>query len=1247
MGRPERAIDPAAGPVQRLAHELRALRKRAGNPSYRSMAERGEFSVTTLSQAAAGTRLPSLAVVLAYAEVCGADPEEWEQRWKAAADAVAGVPEAAHHDRESQAPYRGLARFEPQDRAGFFGRERFVKDALVLVRENRFAALLGASGSGKSSLLRAGLVPRLQELAQEAPTPAAIRILTPGERPVSRYGHLLTPKADEPDSWVIVDQFEELFTLCPDPRERTRFIDLLLTAREPESRLHAVIAMRADFYARCAEHPGLADALSRSGLLMGPMSTLELQEAVTRPAAAAGLRVERELTARIVEEVVDRPGALPMFSHALLETWRRRRGCVLTLEAYEAAGGITGAIAATAESVYGQLSPGQAGAARRLMLRLIVPGDGAPDTSRPARRTELDAWHCPELDTAVERLAAARLLTIDGDTVQLAHEALITGWPRLQRWIDEDRERLSLRRRLTDAARTWHDMGRDPGALYTGDQLEPVAKILLPSDRDHDLCPVEKAYLTAALDARAAEQRTTARARTRTRRLVAAFSAMLAIALIVSMLAWQQHLTTEREKSAATAVRVAELAAAARTTDPRTALLLSLAAWRIAPIPEARAALFGALTQRESDAFSDPGAGVGSRRFLVESGGTLLSVRDRSWHTWDVATHAERASGRLPGTVLAADPDGRVVALDSGTGWRLWDTRTHVWTGSVNELSKDSYLPDFPASGASYLVSAVGRSQVQVRAVSDGRLLYQAAADSPANVTVGPGNRLVAACLAGGSLVVQDLGGNHPVPGAWTSTGGNTCGEASSQLAFDPAGKRLAAVSDNGVRVWDLTSGRLLADLDSPGIERIVFGGGDEFLAAAGSDEITVWNLSTVRPVFRHSVPGHQVAGLAWDAHHPLLRYLADGTVHTFDLAASLTPADNAKASDSTLLSPDGRTVATAVGTGDHYVVQLRDIGGGRPAHTLPAPSPPAVGSGPVAPGGMTAVMGFSPDGKTFTYGITAPGRTAARQTFILWDIPQARQQAVVDVAPRPAPAVTGVALSPGGTMLLTTRTDDNGRYGEVWETERGRRTAVLPGLDTASPTIRPDGRLLVGADGTAELPVGRTAVRALGRGEEVTALAFDADGSKLAVGDASGRVTLWDSDARHSIGTLPSTFPAPVGEPAEGVSALSFSPDGTTLAVGGRLGSIQLWDTTGDEPLGTNLVSFGESIISLSFAPDSEALYASSLHASLQRYPITPDSIAMFICAATKSALTPTEWHASIPDAPYRKLCPPSARRG
>ncbi|WP_405681025.1 MULTISPECIES: helix-turn-helix domain-containing protein [unclassified Streptomyces] len=244
-----RSVDPGSGPVQRFAFELRELRSKAGGITYRTLAQRAGYSVTTLSQAAAGEQLPTLPVVLAYVAACGGDDREWEERWKRTVEALA-VPGPDDGGSDGESPYKGLARFEAGDRSLFFGRDRLTADLLDLLRRQRFAALFGPSGSGKSSLLRAGLIPALQQVQEVDLRPTALRILTPGQRPARTHGHVFNPPeaglaSESGDTFVIVDQFEEVFTVCQDPAERARFIEMLLAARRPERRLKVLLNLKA------------------------------------------------------------------------------------------------------------------------------------------------------------------------------------------------------------------------------------------------------------------------------------------------------------------------------------------------------------------------------------------------------------------------------------------------------------------------------------------------------------------------------------------------------------------------------------------------------------------------------------------------------------------------------------------------------------------------------------------------------------------------------------------------------------------------------------------------------------------------------------------------------------------------------------------------------------------------------------------------------------------------------------------
>ncbi|MFF6805606.1 hypothetical protein [Streptomyces sp. NPDC012616] len=1241
MGRPERPVDPEAGPVQRLAYELREVRRIAGGPSYRSMAETAGFSATTLSQAAAGERLPSLAVVQGYVRACGGDPAEWTGRWQDAEAQTESARATAPTRAEEPAPYRGLTRFEPDDRHLFFGRDRVLEQLADLVCDNRLAVLFGPSGSGKSSLLRAGLIPRLRETIAERADPAVLRILTPGPRPATTYGHLLTPGTGEPEGWVVVDQFEEVFTLCRDHAERARFIDLLLAARDPGSGLRVLIAVRADFYARCAEHRGLADALGRSGLLLGPMTAEELREAVVRPAQAAGLIVERELTARIVDDVLDRPGALPMLSHALLETWHRRRGRLLTLAAYRAAGGVSGAIAATAEAVYGEFSADQAAAARHVLLRMVEPGQGTADTRRPLSRSELAGWAEPQVPGVVERLARARLVTADEDGVHLAHEALLTGWPRLHGWIEADRERLRLHRRLAEAADVWLENDRCPGTLYRGANLARAEELFTDPARDAALTATERAFLLSARDVRAADRRAAARTTRRARLLTCALSAVLTVALVIGAAVWREHADNERRRTADAARRVAETADALRTTDPRTALLLGVAAWRTARLPETRRSLLGSLTQHASDTFTDPAPGDDRSRLLTGSGRTLLSADDTTWRTWSVSAHRHTAQGRLPvgARVTAASPDGRVLAVATDAGIRLWNAGTGHWAGAPQPLGGEVTVT-FTADGHSYLTHE--DDLVGLRSVADGRVRFERRTTVFTEPAASADGSLLAVCPADGrGPQVWDTVRHRAVPGRWERTRG-VCGAGPGALALGP-GDRLTTVTGTAVTVWDTRTGRGLASVDDPGVTHASLSGDGAFLATADRTELRVWRLSSpAAPVFRHSLDNEHLDGvLAWDSRRPDLRYIEGATVHTLALGEAVTRSWRETPVDAVALSPDGRTYVTAQRLGRRYVLRLHSTAGDRTPRALP-PLPLPVSrdpAEPVVPQDTLPLLAFSPDGTALAYGVSAPGRSATAQPVRIWDLRRGRVATTLDL---PGDALVGIALGPAGHTLQTARSSLAAVLtGEMWDTATHRTTATLPPGTGAHLAVRPDGRLLVADNRTVSLPSARSTMIDLVRGGVAGAVAFSPDGSLFAAGDLTGRVTLWDGGLRHRTGALRNVFPAPLGDTAEAVHALAVSPDGHTLAVGGDSGTLQLWDTATRQPLGEPLTTPGDAISSLAFSPDGTTLYAAAPHVPLQRYPVDPDRAVRTVCARAGRELTAGEWQAYAAGLEHRSVCP------
>ncbi|QFQ96868.1 hypothetical protein F9278_12300 [Streptomyces phaeolivaceus] len=495
---------------------------------------------------------------------------------------------------------------------------------------------------------------------------------------------------------------EEVFTLCHDPAERARFIDLSPTAREPGSRLRVLVAVRADFHGRCAEHRGLAEALGDANLLAGPMSSAELREVVVGPAAAAGLTVERALTTRLVEEITDAPGGLPLLSHVLLETWRRRRGKTLTLAGYEAAGGLDGAIAKTAEDVYGRFTDGEAATARRVLLRLSSPGDGTPDTRRPADRAELETTGTgrEEVARVLEALARARLLTVDGTAVEVAHEALLTAWPRLRGWIEEDRDRLRAHRQPTEAARAWEELGRDAGALYRGSRLVTAREHFGAPGRTDDLTAQEAAFLAAGLDALEQEERAEARTTRRLRVLVSSPACLLALALTATAVAYSQRQNALDAQRDGPSRQLAAQSAALLESDTDLASLLAIRAYRTSPTLEATRSLYAAAAVPLERRLTGH-TGTVSALAHGPDGTTLASgSHDGTVRLWDTGSgdlDATLTASLTEGPVaLSFSPDGRTLATAADGAVRLWDTATRYVRATLpgDSAASVTFSPD-------------------------------------------------------------------------------------------------------------------------------------------------------------------------------------------------------------------------------------------------------------------------------------------------------------------------------------------------------------------------------------------------------------------------------------------------------------------------------------------------------------------------------------------------------------------------
>jgi energy-coupling factor transporter ATP-binding protein EcfA2 len=599
-------------------------------------------------------------------------------------------------------PYKGLAAFQAEDAQWFFGRQRLVAELVVRLSEHQILAVVGPSGSGKSSVLRAGLLPAVWGGTLPGTDVWTTIVLTPTAHPLEELAAQLAAECGLPadpllDSWqadpirvrltvrqmlakapegarllLLVDQFEEIFTLCADDAERRGFIHALAgLASEADTGTSVVLGVRADFYARCAEYPELVAVIQDHQVVVGPMTAAELRQAIEGPAAQAGWVLEPGLVETVLADLGDEPGSLPLLAHALRETWKRRHGRTLTLAGYRDAGGIREAIGQTAETVYSELDPAQQVIAKDLFLRLTALGEGTEDTRRRVRRVELLDGR--DAEVVLNRLAEARLITLGENSVEVAHEALIREWPTLRGWLTEDREGLRIHRRLTEVAAEWDQNGREEGFLYRGGRLVSARDWAVGNEeRLNDL---ERQFLAASSDR---ERDELATARRRNRRL-RALSAVLVVLLVVAV--WQRQVA-QRQRNLATARQLAVQAAANVNQQPLS-LLLSLESLRLVPTDEARSTLLQGLLQPRHNVVALTGHTNAVVGLAFSPDGKMIASSgvDRTVRRWDAATGASLGQPILGHTDMVADvafsPDGKMIASASFDRMvRRWDAAT-------------------------------------------------------------------------------------------------------------------------------------------------------------------------------------------------------------------------------------------------------------------------------------------------------------------------------------------------------------------------------------------------------------------------------------------------------------------------------------------------------------------------------------------------------------------------------------------
>ncbi|WP_187414569.1 WD40 repeat domain-containing protein [Nonomuraea sp. PA05] len=1165
-------------------------------------------------------------MTLAYVRACDGDPLIWEQLWRqAAAECAASHPSDADEDP----PYQGLLSYGVHDGARFFGRDAMVAQLVRLLRRQRFVAVFGASGSGKSSLLRAGLIPALTTGADGAgtdgvgPSGRAVVLMTPGGDPEAAAMEAIGSTPADGELVLIVDQFEEVFTHCRDPARRRAFVDRIAgLVTGPDPRATVVLGIRADFYARCADLPVLARLLAGANIPVPMLTEDELRDVVTKPAALVGLTVERALVTKILAEASGQPGALPLLSHALLETWRQRRGDVLGMTGYEAAGGVAGAIARTAETLYDRFDNDQRVTARQALIRLVAFGEGVEDTRRRIPRAELDL---PGIDSVLDRLAAARLVVLGEDTVEIAHEALIRAWPRLQRWLTTDRDGLRTHRQLSEAARSWTSLERDPGALYRGARLAVAREWATRNAGRATMTAIEREFLDASIDLADRERAAIARRHRQLRYLVTALGVLLVAAVGAGTVAFVQRRDAVAQQQTAVSRQLAAESLGLASTEPGTAMLLAAQAYRTAPTTEARGALLSMSPYRGHLGKLLGHAGAVSQIAYLPDGNTVLSVgRDQTLSLWDTGRRARTAT--LTGhhtwlTAAAVSPDGHTAATGGEDNQiAIWDLDRRAPVATMTSLTKR--VQDILFSPDGRILATTADNDVILWDVARHTRVTTLSGHTEAVRTLAfsPDGRILATASEDSTVILWDIPRSARVA---TLTGHTDDGAYA--VAFSPDGAILAVgTGDTTAVLWDVPTRTRLTTFThhKPGqVMALAFSPDGRTLATAGDDNTAVLLWDTHHRVLRGRLSGLRTAVYTM-AFSPRTSMLAaggeDGSILLWDPSQPVV-AEHPKMVSAVAFSPDGRTVATA--SGNQTTLWNTADRGLRAVLT----------DGEV----FTNAVAFSPDGRTLAT-VTQPFPCcpdgAAGNTLTLWNLDTGTPTRLTGHTGQ----VLNVAFSPDGRRIATASVD---RTVLIWDSTTGAVLKTLTGHTTAVNGVQfsPDGRLLAtaGHEQTVKLwnPVSGTVLTTLtGHTGWVRTVKFSPDGRTLATASHDQTIILWDVTTHTRLTTLTDHADADF-------TGVAFSPDGRTLAYTSGETSVALWDVSRRRTT-ARLTGHTQRVHAVAFSPDGNTLASAGSDQTLILWDVDPDHAITHICTAATRDLTPDEWHHYLPSTPYAHTC-------
>jgi WD40 repeat protein/DNA-binding SARP family transcriptional activator len=1142
-------------------------------------------------------------------------------------------------------PYKGLRAFQEADGVDFFGRETLVDRLLARLsgpEATRFLAVVGPSGSGKSSVVRAGLLPALRRGALPGSEHWSHLEMLPGAYPLEEleaallriavnppeslmaqlredgHGLMRAVKRALPDGdselLILVDQFEELFTLTTDEAVRRHFLDsLVVAATDPHSRVRVVISLRADFYDRPLLVPDFCELMRLHTEVVVPLTLDELKRAIGAPAQRVGVKLEPGLMELILSDVREQAGALPMLEFSLTELFERREAGWLTRRAYAELGGVPGALAQRAEAVFAGLDEAGRTAAQQVFLRLVTLGEGVEDTRRRVLRSELTglAAGCPPaapgkpqrhpvapvVDAVIDAYGRQRLLTFDRDrtsgqpTVEVAHEAVLREWPLLRRWLDESRADVRQERLLGTEAAQWCAAGREPSYLLSGARLEQFegwaatsAVALTQDEWDYlDASLAERDRLLAERTARQARELALEKRARRVLRVLA--GVFLAAALVAGGLAWwansqrQAAVAAHQEAVANLAVSDAQrLAAEAKTLvlegrDAPTAALLALRSITLHYTPQGDEALARALQlDYPLRAYSGHVSELDDAGFLPGNDIMFTTGSDitGSVRLWKVATGEIVGTFDVPNGCMESklSPDGKLLAAACRDGLvHVWDLGTRQEVRRFDHQATVNPRVRFSPDGKQLLTAGVGtvaklwdfgsgqllREFVPTGTTQSATMGVAFTPDGKQIVTGGQDGALRLWDLASGSLVRQYTGHTD---WAWG-------------VDISPDGKYLVSSSldSGGARLWDLATGQELRRFVQTGSMsfEVSFSPDGRYVLTGGWDNtVRLWDVQTGRELrrFTHSQPA---TGLAFSSDgRYVLTTAYDQVARLWEIQPStgLPRYPIVEPPAYGVLSPDGRQLAVA--SGDH-LVRLLDAKNGQELRRF------------VGHTGQIYDIAFSPNGQLLATTSSGDGSTRVWST-------QSGDMLWMD----PTSGGMSLGFSQDGQRLFV------GGFGQaagLYDAATGKLLQSFAYSDFLMyGAYAPDGTTVATALGTrADVLLWDAATGQILRtfhpdpGDTMRAITYSPDGKYLAAGGNTGTLYLWDVASGKEVRRF-------VGHNSNVERALAFSPDGRYLVSGGFDQTVRVWDIASGQEL-RRLAGYTDVVTKVAYTPDGQRL--------------------------------------------------------